>query len=85
MGTRWFTRSPAGPIRNGEEPDYSGVYRSLKAMQGVGLVSWELDSSESDPPKVICKIHGWRNGMSEEADRDSEIVSGVGGCPPDGG
>lgn len=44
------------PMLNGEKPDPTGVYRSLKILENRGLVisSWEL--VESGAPKKIYKI-----------------------------
>ena len=44
------------PICGGRKPDLSGVYRSLKWMEGNGLVVSSWDLSESGPARRLFRI-----------------------------
>ena len=44
------------PICGGRKPDLSGIYRSLKWMEGNGLVVSSWDLSESGPARRLFRI-----------------------------
>ena len=49
-------RLGGSPLMNGCRPDRPGVYRSLVAMEGQGLVKHVVATSESGPAKHLYRL-----------------------------
>ena len=49
-------RLSGSPLMNGRRPDRPGVYRSLVAMEGQGLVKHVVAASHSGPAKRLYRL-----------------------------
>ena len=49
-------RLSGSPLMNGCRPDRPGIYRSLVAMEGQGLVKHVVTASESGPDKRLYRL-----------------------------